>query len=421
MITANEIPNWCAALDEASDGFTKPVVLKNQLPTSLMAHLAHDVLQTLSSLDADSNQHLRLYLEKNLQADGHAVLNKRKPQSNETVKNWAERSFPEEFGIILNSIQNYSDGLASFSHDFFEVFNRQFRYPLGGTDISFFIGDYQYTPLGFHKDPDGHKVVHLHLGPGTKEMYLIPAEVYENDIQHITRNKNGQFDSFMDHKQLLPYATKYVIEPGDIFYMPPSIWHVGVNLGLSAAVTLWHLDITSRDLQKKILLSLKEKLPANLNKPAVLVAEQQGETFEQLSGFLGLGQMSNGESFLQSVENSLKDYAAKLKSNGGYIQQSNIRQKAPKNWTEQDLVKLKHPFRLEVDQKNGNKMALFLRGHKITCPSHKDMPTIASQLNERRSFDFGNFCQLLESDWSTNASRQFVSLLDGYDALESRP
>lgn len=421
MVTEKDIKRWCSALKSDTHDFKEPVVLKNQLGPSLIAHLEQQVMHTIGALEANSNQHLRLYLKKHLEADGFATLTHRKPQVDENVSDWAKRCFPEEFGIIMNSIQNYSDELASFSYDFFEQVIDQFRFPLGGTDISFFIGDYQYTPLGFHKDPTGHKVIHLHLGPGTKEMYLIPAEVYEKDIQHITRDEKGQFGSFMDYERLIPYATKYEIEPGDIFYMPPSIWHVGVNKGLSAAVTLWHLDITPRDLQRKILLALKEKLPATLNKTDVLVSPddvKNGEVFEQLSARLGINHIQSDESFAESVAHSLKDYASKLSSNGGYIQQGNIKKAPEQNWATEDQIKLKHPFKLVVDQNGTGKMTLFLRGHRISCPANKNMPVIATQLNDRQIFDIGHICGLLEADWSPTASRQFITLLDGYDVLE---
>ena len=72
----------------------------------------------------------------------------------------------------MNNNEAFSEQLASrvlkMMSSLFEIAGL----PPLGNEITVFIGNYGWTPLGIHKDHTGENVLHFHLGPGRKQMYI---------------------------------------------------------------------------------------------------------------------------------------------------------------------------------------------------------------------------------------------------------
>jgi len=134
------------------------------------------------------------------------------------------------FGVVLNGCQRHVwnhwlqlkaviDGLAGVV-----------GMPLVGADSATFIGNYQYTPFGIHKD-DLH--VFNFVVRGRKTFCLWPLEDFAERPEVIKgpdlrdhRNANLAFSTPEEEDAVIARAQRLVGHPGDIMYWPASWWHV---------------------------------------------------------------------------------------------------------------------------------------------------------------------------------------------------
>ncbi|MCP3138663.1 cupin domain-containing protein [Pyxidicoccus xibeiensis] len=150
------------------------------------------------------------------------------------------------FGIVLNNLQTYQWDhwlqMKSFLSGFYEALG----VPMSGADSALFMGNYQSTPFGVHKDDlhifnfiiEGHKVMSMWpfemLADRPEVPKNIPGMAEQGAIIHL-RDKE-------DEQQLLSQAQFLEAQAGDIYYWPASYWHraepskdltVSASLGVS--------------------------------------------------------------------------------------------------------------------------------------------------------------------------------------------
>ena len=121
----------------------------------------------------------------------NTFLTQNPPKENEDIIDYCKRIFDKRFGIIMNNNEAFSEQLATrvlkMMSPLFEIAG----IPPLGNEITVFIGNYRWTPLGIHKDHTGENVLHFHLGPGRKQMYIWEDETYEKIVgKNILNNKN---------------------------------------------------------------------------------------------------------------------------------------------------------------------------------------------------------------------------------------
>lgn len=86
---------------------------------------------------------------------------------------------------------------------------------VSGADIYTFIADVEWTPFGVHKDNEPSLI--LHLGPGSKELWVWPdGGIGPEDL---FENPSLGGVSF-DFDRLLPGAQKFTLNPGDFVCVP---------------------------------------------------------------------------------------------------------------------------------------------------------------------------------------------------------
>ena len=113
-----------------------------------------------------------------------------------------------------------------------------------GYEITTFIGNYGWTPLGIHKDVRGENVIHFHLGPGRKQMYIWQDDKYEELVgKNVFNNTNIE--------PILDKAEEFDFGPRDIYYMPWFENHVGYTEDLSIGVTLWFKSVNNNNFSKQ--------------------------------------------------------------------------------------------------------------------------------------------------------------------------
>ena len=241
--------NWWDMFLETTQNLSKTSVIKNTMDKTETENLRKNVLEVISELaKLRTNKYgYRVYVDGILL--DYKEMNRiydSPPTIYESIEEWSSRVFGEsKFGIIINAGEKFSHSLSKNIALKTKPLLDKVGFPREGINFSIFIGNYDKTPLGIHKDPLGEDVMHFHLGPGDKTMYTWSKEEYERltTIEKYDRKETELF---------IPFATEFAFKEGDMYFMPEGEYHIGKQAELSIAVTFWRYNHTKEKLAKKL-------------------------------------------------------------------------------------------------------------------------------------------------------------------------
>ena len=197
----------------------------------------------------------------------------------------------KKWGMIVNGIHNYDAKVARQVLDFFEPLVRAKQVPVNSISPDIFLGNYQETAFGLHKD-DQHAftyVVH-----GKKKFIFYPFDALsesmgldedDRDKPQMTTMKRDLPDSDQSYELELRAGK-------GLMYWPPSYWHMAKSDGELCATMA--VGLTTHPTYK-ILKNLSDRLiGAYLDRGEVNSIENQLDKNEIES------QIQDFEAFLQS-------------------------------------------------------------------------------------------------------------------------
>lgn len=294
------------------------------------------------------------------------------------IEEWGnELASKYNFGIIYNNVQGYNIELKNHFSLLTKLIVDVYGIPVQGFGMSIFYGNYGFTPLGVHQDPVGWSVFHLHLGPGTKTMYLIDENVYKNEIsdeikklkpEEFLRKTKGQYEEF-------------VIHPGDIFYMPESYYHIGLSLEFSVGITFWRQESSLEAYLKLFKDDFKNILFKNNDENEASLTDISGlEEFKKLfkkelkKGILdkNIGQL---------VDRNLELAKKKLLSNSYFLSKDRLT-RSPIKIDLDSYVFIHEPFQIECIMQDENLLIAITKGHEIELPNTKGILYLINRLND---------------------------------------
>lgn len=129
------------------------------------------------------------------------------------------------FCFVSNEFQVHDAELWLRMRRFLHRFYEFSRFPTDNAEAMIFLGNYDQTTSGLHKD-DAH--IFMFIIEGRKRIRVWPDECF--------RDKHEMWNS-TDYAGYLAEATTMEGEAGDLIYWPDSYWHVGEGLG-ELSVTL---------------------------------------------------------------------------------------------------------------------------------------------------------------------------------------
>lgn len=210
------------------------------------------------------------------------------------------------FGLIINGGEKWCAPIARFAAQCLAPVVKVLGRAQTTLEATLFVGDYGYTPFGVHVDDPYTYVVHFHVGPGSKEMTVIGRGEFE-------KYSRGRESSFEPEK-MIPHGVTYLIEPGDIFLLPPHLYHVGCSsdysLGLAVAVSKYpqgimirrNLQAASSELDLLGLVQDKSMISAQLSVAAWLHAINAKQS-ARLYSRGNLRYQPSGSQAIENVEN----------------------------------------------------------------------------------------------------------------------
>ncbi|HAV1831833.1 TPA: hypothetical protein JG914_004691 [Enterobacter hormaechei subsp. steigerwaltii] len=324
-----------------------------------------------------------------------------------------------KFGMILNCCEQFSDDFLKLLHKLMAPLSEVAGEPVCGLDATVFIGNYGWTPLGIHQDQPGENVIHLHLGPGEKIMYVWDEDEYREII-------NKYFDetpaNMMDREiieSLLPKAQKHHFGCGDLYYMPWNNFHIGFANELSYGITVWFNSPEEKQLAIYLLENMKQNLPKNNNKKTILPRIKKGNTKETILSHKKM--MSGTPVESDFLSDNFIDFRNKISSNGGWRLFPYSRSEL--NEAELEDIHLSAssfrsllPFKI-IHQVNKNNDTLYLRGVRINLITHPKFPVLIESLNHPTGLPYMDIVLLL-APWPEEAVHYLLKKMYDLRAIE---
>lgn len=297
----------------------------------------------------------------------------------------------ERFSLVVNNLEQASPKLAA---DFGQLIQSFFDYkgfPIGGVEQAAFCGNYSGTAFGIH---EGFEHAFLcHLGPGVKDFYCWSRELYVEMVGH----RAPTFADSEAYERLLETATLHVLKPGDVLYLPASVYHIGRQDQYSVSVALpFYTYPLKRFLSGKVIPALSDlTLPFDEEGMSALVPLKNDNPL--LSPVTELLESTVRSWVDHELPHYLNYYWHRLRSNGGWelpraVSEnllSDTRLSTPERVQRGSVVSLRQPFLASYEAGldcGRDEFRVFIGARSIVLPDpHGHLVTLLERLNQRES------------------------------------
>jgi hypothetical protein len=289
-------------------------------------------------------------------------IKKHPPQKHERLSTWGQSLFRgKPWCIVLDKVSGCIDELTFPVARWIEPLISSYPAATLLTDISPYIGEYGYTPFGAHIDIPGVSVLHLHLGPGKKEMTVWDAAEFR-------KLSNSDKTVCHDFEPYLSKGTTYIIKPGDVFHLPAGThYHIGKADEFSVGLTVALKKETARDILKR---ALKEHQ-----------SEQGSKRDSQI----------------------VASYQLRKTSNVGFMRCPVLKSASGTDFFNKE-IRINSPFQLIVLKRDEHYTDVYVRGRRLVIKNNPEVVNLLNLLNKEESV------VLSDSFFSSRNSEQQVIL-----------
>jgi hypothetical protein len=305
---------------------------------------------------------------------------------NEDLASWMRRtSGAQRFSLIVNNAETTHPDLASTLGSLLQSLFSSIGIPIGGAEQVAFIGNYSGTAFGVHEGFEDALLVHL--GPGTKDFYCWPRSIIEE-------HTGSTEPLFGDYEWLFDSGERFVLEPGDILFLPRLVFHVGRqhDFSTSIAVPLYTFPVAR--------LAARAVIPNLLAQLSEDSYEEPSELYDQATGPDSLTRallLASQDLIRQLVVN---DFESRLReevdsrwlallSNGGWeIVLNDIGRSDAARTAQYKLVagpirlRIPEPYCLRIRYADKTPKEVFIRGARIPLASNGDTAALAEDLQD---------------------------------------
>ncbi len=212
-------PARIAEIAKASNGYSEAVVVPGVFGADFISQAdVAGILRQVSS-DVGNLGKVRAYEEHAVRPDLQSAVFQN-PPSETDLESWGKSLFDgRRFGIVVDRPAIDDDRLAERLSLMLADIRDTSPVEFGSVEPHIFVGDYGYSPFGAHHDEETGRILHFHLGPGTKRMYIWDDETYVA--------ATGSRASCFDPRSILELARCYELHAGDVMVLPTEGFHVG--------------------------------------------------------------------------------------------------------------------------------------------------------------------------------------------------
>jgi len=386
MISTDNIRELAAI----SDGFRRACVLKGAFSDDFLS--AADIARIFRAVSADEGRLscLRAYTETAQRPDLQQKLFRDPPETDD-LETWGRSRFGgTRFGIVLDRPPLENDGFEARLSEVLTGIYDMAGTAFGAAEPHIFIGDYGYSPFGAHHDQEVGRILHFHLGPGVKQMYIWDEETY-------VAATGGTMACF-DPGAILDRATRYDIGPGDIMVLPTEGFHVGYTPEFSIGFALCLMDADDGD---------------TLRRAADQALAHALEGMETGSEPKAPGPDGNGLQVTVDISRALWIEGARAASNLSLVPPPPPRHALPP-----EEAKLARLGRFPVTyRERGDEAVLAGRGHSLELPPAPALAALAERLNAGETMTLAGMTEILTADFSEDAAGYIAGELWAWHAV----
>lgn len=258
----------------------------------------------------------------------------------------------KRFCMTLNGLTKWSSNLDRFvCAELIEPLFQLSGWRGRGVDTYSFIGNYGFTPFGIHDDND-HSLL-IHLGPAPKSVWIIPRDKY---LAH-----HGNSTSAFNYAKYEGIATRYVLQAGDVVFIPMGDFHVFCtdDFSVTLGVTFFPSNPASR-----IRDALEE---------ALLLAE---------------GQQYEPASISTSLPVALQFVELRRESNGHITTLPTL---CEISFDDLDVL-IRPPHHRLLLHEHGRNLTIFARGRDLSVKANPALRRLVEQINLLQSTSVLSLC-----------------------------
>lgn len=329
------------------------------------------------------------------------------PIKDESIEKWSERVFGEQkFGLIINSGEKFNLELSKKIALKVKPLLDKVGFPREGINFTLFIGNYDNTPLGIHKDSPGENVIHFHLGPAGKTMYTWDKDEYEKLVGEMKSN-NKDVDKY------IPYATEFSFEEGDLYFMPQGEYHVGKNKGLSIALTFWFYNHSKERFANKLNdIVINQFLETSKD----LLAPDRG-SLDDTSGvdstldLFDIPEHLSNLSIKELMTEAYRDLRYSIHSNAGY-RTNPFEKEEDIIFNVNDYIIVENPYKiLYKNTSNNEKMDIFVRGVKFELTNFECVKKMIDEINKGVKVKILDLFKILDDEWEEDIKQYILGMI----------
>lgn len=408
---------WWKEFEIETENFSKHNLFKSVFSEEEVSHLNYLVEDIIKKVVSDKKRQSYLRIWKNGTYDNLKTkfFNENPINDNESILEWKTRTFGDDkFGLFLNNANSHSEALSdlllNYLHPYFECYGL----PMNGFSTTIILGDYGWTPLGIHRDNLGEHIIHFHLGPGSKDIYIWNDDKSKKH-GYVDFQKTENFEDFIND-----YSYKSSFEQGDVFSMLGKNVHIGNTHEFSVGLVIEFNGFTEKEFLKKIWFKLGEDLfykNFKGDKAKILPSYTEKNHTDYLNFFNKEIRHHNIKTS-QSLKNALKqkflDHKYTLLSNNGFLSPPYVDLKNTKErYRKMNLnasIKKNDPYDILFYKKN-NEINLFIRGVKFKTQNTSRIIPFIHKLNEGHSISMQEIKAHFFTDWNDSAIFKLLYIL----------
>jgi hypothetical protein len=285
-----------------------------------------------------------------------------------------------KFALVIDGLQAYDERLWVRMRQFLRPLSE--RIPAHSTNICLFLGNYERTPYGVHRDPAS---IFMFIAEGRKRMRTWPAESFTDQDGPVRRVPGTGPDE----------GTVLEGGAGDLLFWPSSCWHVGEGLGsLSMAFSLGVTPARPAvDAWELLLSRVEEEVAEAINSDwarcGLAGLHENGDAMAQVALLAeeALREAAADPALLHTLRKNWLNYATAL---GCFLIP------AARPWrrlADDETVRSDPDFPIMLMPLPEHEMVCSAGGHSVTLPADPRVQALIRRLNSGRSATVGSLVE----------------------------
>ncbi len=413
--------DWWKNFEDDTNNFTTHSVQKNVFNNEQLAKLRNLAVETIKIVTQNSQRlndtASRVWVNGKYNEDVDVFFKENPITKDQDIETWVAQTFKEEkFGMFMNYVTSHNEELQKEIYNYIKPYINNYGIPLDGVSATIILGNYGWTPLGIHNDKRGEYIVHFHLGPGDKDMYIWEEEKAKKK-GFVHRKKVEDVEGYM-----ADYDEKYSFSAGDVFSMPGRCVHIGNTEGFSIGLVVELNGYTAEGLSKRLSYDLKNELLSQNYKgdKAIILPPYTPEDHNGYRNFLMehilYNNINTNLDLKDSLRNIWKAHKSSLFSNSSFRRPPFLDQKKLsstfKEEKSKNRIKVKEGYNI-VFYEEGKNMNIYIRGRKVSLRKDEELLTFLELLNTKKVIDISSL-----KEFKKEKINKFVEILYKHSGIE---